>query len=138
MHPSAPREDSATPRVSEIVVEAVTAVASGVTRRDHFRGETREIRPFFEMLPLAPALLCTVFVRIQLTFAESPDPLEELLGGRLSLTEVLEGRQEFLEELMSRLAAITRSFDGDKTLPLGRPQPDYPSEPEFPSQGDSQ
>ena len=79
-----------------------------------------------------------MLVRIQLTFAESPDPLEELLGGRLSLTEVLEGRQEFLEELMSRLAAITRSFDGDQTLPLGRPRPNYPSEPEFPSQGDPQ
>jgi len=70
-------------------------------------------------------------VRIQLTFAESPDPLEELLGGRLSLTEVLEGRQEFLEELMSRLAAITRSFDADQTLPLHTPRPDS-------SQGDTQ
>jgi hypothetical protein len=46
-------------------------------------------------------------VKIQLTFAESPDPLEELLGGRLTLTEVIEGRQEFLEELVSRLHAIT-------------------------------
>ncbi len=69
-----------------------------------------------------------MLVRIQLTFAESPDPLEELLGGRLSLTEVLEGRQEFLEELMSKLAAITRSFDADQTLPLTRPQPEYSSE----------
>ena len=74
-------------------------------------------------------------VRIQLTFAESPDPLEELLGGRLSLTEVLEGRQEFLEELMTRLTAITRSFDGDQTLPLHRQgvAPDYPE-----SGGDTQ
>jgi hypothetical protein len=119
------------PRVSEIVVEAVTAVPSGVTRRRQLREETRETLPFFEMFSLAPALLCTMLVRIQLTFAESPDPLEELLGGRLSLTEVLEGRQEFLEELMSRLAAITHTFDGDQTLPLNRPQPDY-------SEGDSQ
>jgi len=95
------------------------------------------MRTFFQKSSLAPPLLCTMIVRIQLTFAESPDPLEELLGGRLSLTEVLEGRQEFLEELMSRLAAITRSFDGDQTLPLGRPLADY-SEPEFPSQGDPQ
>jgi hypothetical protein len=124
--------------VPEIVVGAVTAVPSGVTRRDHSGEETREKRAFFEMLSLAPALLCTMLVRIQLTFAESPDPLEELLGGRLCLTEVLEGRQEFLEELMSRLATITRSFDGDQTLPLGRPQPDYPTEPGFPFQGDSQ
>jgi hypothetical protein len=69
-------------------------------------------------------------VRIQLTFAESPDPLEELLGGRLQLAEVLEGRQEFLEELMSRLHTITRSLDssidempdGDETLPLRMPR----------------
>jgi len=64
-------------------------------------------------------------VRIQLTFAEAPDPLEELLGGRLALTEVIEGRQEFLDELMTRLAVITRPrptsvFDGDATLPLLR------------------
>jgi hypothetical protein len=62
-------------------------------------------------------------VKIQLKFAESPDPLEELLGGRLALTEVIEGRQEFLEELVSRLHAITRprttsEMDGDATLPL--------------------
>jgi hypothetical protein len=63
-------------------------------------------------------------VKIQLTFAESPDPLEELLGGRLTLTEVLEGRQEFLEELVSRLNAITSprgassEKDTDSTLPL--------------------
>ena len=87
-------------------------------------------------MSLAFALLCTMSVRIQLTFAESPDPLEELLGGRLSLTEVLEGRQEFLEELMSRLTAITRSFDGDQTLPLHRVSPDYP-EPEPESGGDA-
>ncbi|HYK43372.1 MAG TPA: hypothetical protein VE007_13365 [Thermoanaerobaculia bacterium] len=84
----------------------------------------RENRQFFEMLALALALLCTMLVRIQLTFAESPDPLEELLGGRLCLTEVLEGRQEFLEELMSRLAAITGTFDADQTLPLHRQQLD--------------
>jgi hypothetical protein len=63
-------------------------------------------------------------VKIQLTFAESPDPLEELLGGRLTLTEVIEGRQEFLEELVSRLHAITlpqpteQEIDSDATLPL--------------------
>ncbi|MEO8431849.1 MAG: hypothetical protein ABI592_10105 [Acidobacteriota bacterium] len=62
-------------------------------------------------------------MRIQLTFAETSDPLEELLGGRLALTEVIEGRQEFLEELMRRLHAITRpkargSLEGDQTLPL--------------------
>ena len=62
-------------------------------------------------------------MKIQLTFAESPDPLEELLGGRLALTEVIEGRQEFLEELMDRLHAITRprrlsEMDADATLPL--------------------
>lgn len=63
-------------------------------------------------------------MKIQLRFAESSDPLEELLGGRLALTEVLEGRQEFLEELVSRLHAITQhgrptfSLDGDSTLPL--------------------
>jgi hypothetical protein len=63
-------------------------------------------------------------VKIQLTFAESPDPLEELLGGRLTLTEVIEGRQEFLEELVSRLNAITmprpvlQEVDADATLPL--------------------
>ncbi|MDQ6892034.1 MAG: hypothetical protein M3167_05070 [Acidobacteriota bacterium] len=119
------------PRVSQIVVAAVTAVPSGVTRRGHLRRETCEKLTFFEILSMAPALLCTMIVRIQLTFTESPDPLEELLGGRLSLTEVLEGRQEFLEELMSRLAAITRPFDGDQTLPLNRAQPDY-------SEGDSQ
>ena len=63
-------------------------------------------------------------MKIQLTFAESPDPLEELLGGRLTLTEVIEGRQEFLEELVSRLNAITmprpalQEVDLDATLPL--------------------
>lgn len=65
-------------------------------------------------------------MKIQLTFAESPDPLEELLGGRLTLTEVIEGRQEFLEELVSRLNAITSprppspdvEMDSDATLPL--------------------
>lgn len=65
-------------------------------------------------------------MKIQLTFAESSDPLEELLGGRLTLTEVIEGRQEFLEELVSRLHAITRprsrqsesDFDADATIPL--------------------
>jgi hypothetical protein len=63
-------------------------------------------------------------VKIQLTFAESPDPLEELLGGRLTLTEVIEGRQEFLEELVSRLNAITKprpalqEVDLDATVPL--------------------
>ncbi len=62
-------------------------------------------------------------MRIQLTFAETADPLEELLGGRLALTEVIEGRQEFLEELMRRLHAITQprvdgSLEGDQTLPL--------------------
>ena len=63
-------------------------------------------------------------MKIQLTFAESPDPLEELLGGRLTLTEVIEGRQEFLEELVSRLHAITlprstdQEIDSDATLPL--------------------
>lgn len=69
---------------------------------------------------------CSVqwLVKIQLTFAESPDPLEELLGGRLTLTEVIEGRQEFLEELVSRLHAITSprsspsEMDADATLPL--------------------
>lgn len=76
-------------------------------------------------------------MRIQLTFAETADPLEELLGGRLALTEVIEGRQEFLEELMRRLHTITQpraygslggNGDGDQTLPLrmsrgrGRPQ----------------
>jgi hypothetical protein len=94
-------------------------------------------RPFFKIQALAFALLCTMPVRIQLTFAESPDPLEELLGGRLSLTEVLEGRQEFLEELMSRLTAITRSFDGDQTLPLHRKALDY-SEPEPEPEGNTQ
>jgi len=59
-----------------------------------------------------------------LTFAESSDPLEELLGGRLMLTEVIEGSQEFLEELVSRLHAITQpranppGVDADATLPL--------------------
>lgn len=67
-------------------------------------------------------------VRIQLTFAESPDPLDELLGGRLQLAEVLEGRQEFLEALMSRLQAITEfqtdgADEGEETLPLRRPRP---------------
>lgn len=63
-------------------------------------------------------------MKIQLTFAESPDPLEELLGGRLTLTEVIEGHQEFLEELVSRLHAITSprsnpsDMDADATLPL--------------------
>lgn len=65
-------------------------------------------------------------MKIQLTFAESPDPLEELLGGRLTLTEVIEGRQEFLEELVSRLNTITSprpappsvEADADATLPL--------------------
>jgi hypothetical protein len=62
-------------------------------------------------------------VRIQLTFAETSDPLEELLGGRIALTEVIEGRQEFLEELMRRLQAITSPrkrglLEGDQTLPL--------------------
>jgi hypothetical protein len=66
-------------------------------------------------------------VKIQLTFAESPDPLEELLGGRLMLTEVLEGRQEFLEELVSRLNTITSpreasaassELDTESTIPL--------------------
>lgn len=62
-------------------------------------------------------------MRIQLTFAETSDPLEELLGGRIALTEVIEGRQEFLEELMRRLHAITSPakrglFEGDETLPL--------------------
>jgi hypothetical protein len=64
-------------------------------------------------------------VRIQLTFAETADPLEELLGGRIALTEVIEGRQEFLEELMRRLHAITQpkargslKLQGDQTLPL--------------------
>ena len=121
--------------MSEIVGEAVTAVASGVTGKGRALAGMREKRPIFELLPLALALLCTMSVRIQLTFAESPDPLEELLGGRLSLTEVLEGRQEFLEELMTRLTAITRSFDGDQTLPLHRSgaAPDYPE-----SGGDTQ
>ena len=50
-------------------------------------------------------------MRIQLTFAETSDPLEELLGGRIALTEVIEGRQEFLEELMRRLHAITHELD---------------------------
>ena len=72
---------------------------------------------------LALRLLYTRAVKIQLTFAESPDPLEELLGGRLALTEVIEGRQEFLDELESRLHAITlprrmADMDGDSTLPL--------------------
>jgi hypothetical protein len=63
-------------------------------------------------------------VKIQLTFAESPDPLEDLLGGRLTLTEVIEGRQEFLEALLSRLTAITTPRatpvpDLDTTQPLG-------------------
>ena len=80
---------------------------------------------------MALALLCTMVVRIQLTFAESPDPLEELLGGRLALKEVLEGRQEFLEELMSRLAAITGSFDADETIPLRCPRPDVSFGPDF-------
>jgi hypothetical protein len=117
--------------VSEIVGEAVTAFASGVTGKGRSPAGMREKRPFLELLSLALALLCTMSVRIQLTFAESPDPLEELLGGRLSLTEVLEGRQEFLEELMSRLTAITQSFDGDQTLPLHHHgvEPDY-TEPE--------
>ena len=64
-------------------------------------------------------------MRIQLTFAESSDPLEELLGGRLTLTEVIEGRQEFLEEFLNRLQDITEprpladmDLDADSTLPL--------------------
>ncbi len=62
-------------------------------------------------------------VKIQLAFAESQDPLQELLGGRLALTEVIEGRQEFLDELDRRLQAITlprrmADLDGDSTLPL--------------------
>ena len=68
-------------------------------------------------------------MRIQLKFAESSDPLEELLGGQITLNEVIEGRQEFLDELDSRLQAITcrepvwRVFDrnvsnADATLPL--------------------
>jgi hypothetical protein len=135
MLPNAPRPGFSHARVSEIVGEAVTAFASGVTGKGRSPAGMREKRPFFELMSLALALLCTMSVRIQLTFAESPDPLEELLGGRLSLTEVLEGRQEFLEELMSRLTAITRSFDGDQTLPLHHHgvEPDY-TEPE----GDAQ
>jgi len=128
MPPSAPRLGFSHARLSEIVGEAVIGVASGVTGKGRTPAGMREKRPFFELVTLALALLCTMTVRIQLTFAESPDPLEELLGGRLSLTEVLEGRQEFLEELMTRLTAITRSFDGDQTLPLHRRAvaPDYP------------
>src|SRR6476619_2137816 len=135
MPPNAPRPGFSHARVSEIVGEAVTAVASGVTAKGRSLPGMREKRPFSELLSLALALLCTMSVRIQLTFAESPDPLEELLGGRLSLTEVLEGRQEFLEELITRLTAITRSFDGDQTLPLHRhgAAPDYPE-----SGGDTQ
>jgi len=73
-------------------------------------------------------LLLYNVVRIQLTFAESSDPLDELLGGRLQLAEVLEGRQEFLEALMSRLQAITEfqttgMDEGEETLPLRRPRP---------------
>jgi hypothetical protein len=90
--------------------------------------ENRPINKGFFREPLWPAD-CSVqwLVKIQLTFAESTDPLEELLGGRLTLTEVIEGRQEFLEELVSRLHAITLpepatpeidAIDADATLPL--------------------
>lgn len=66
-----------------------------------------------------------VSVRIQLTFAESSDPLQELLGGRITLTEVIEGRQEFLDAFLNRLQDITEprpladmDLDADSTLPL--------------------
>jgi len=95
---------------------------------------------FFWGLPVALHLLLEWSVKIQLTFAESPDPLEELLGGRLTLTEVLEGRQEFLEELVSRLNAITSpretssETDTESTLPLRwnrRPAEDTPGADAF-------
>lgn len=64
-------------------------------------------------------------MRIQLTFANPSDPLQELLGGRITLTEVIEGRQEFLDAFLSRLQDITEprplidlNFDADNTLPL--------------------
>ncbi|MEP6800694.1 MAG: hypothetical protein ABJC07_02060 [Acidobacteriota bacterium] len=64
-------------------------------------------------------------MRIQLTFADSSDPLQELLGGRITLKEVIEGRQEFLDAFLSRLQDITEprqmidlDFDADNTLPL--------------------
>ncbi len=69
-----------------------------------------------------------VSVRIQLTFAESSDPLQELLGGRITLTEVIEGRQEFLDAFLNRLQDITQprpladlDLDADSTLPLRAP-----------------
>ncbi len=66
-----------------------------------------------------------VNLRIQLTFADSSDPLQELLGGRITLTEVIEGREEFLDAFLTRLQDITEprqlidlDFDADSTLPL--------------------
>jgi len=71
-------------------------------------------------------------VRIQLAFSEPSNPLDELSGGRIALTEIIEGYEEFLDELDSRLQAITQMsapgerkldlarsrFDGDATQPL--------------------
>ncbi len=64
-------------------------------------------------------------MQIQLAFAAAPDPLQELLGGRITLTEVIEGRQEFLDAFLSRLQHITEprplidlDFNADNTLPL--------------------
>ena len=71
-------------------------------------------------------------MRIQLAFSEPSNPLDELSGGRIALTEIIEGYEEFLDELDSRLQAITQMrvpgerkldlarsrFDGDATQPL--------------------
>jgi hypothetical protein len=71
-------------------------------------------------------------MRIQLTFSESSNPLDELSGGQIALTEIIEGYEEFLDELDARLQAITQGrapvelkldrarprFDADETQPL--------------------
>ncbi len=73
-------------------------------------------------------------MRIQLAFSDAPDPLQELLGGRITLTEVIEGSQEFLDAFLSRLQYITEprplidlDFNADKTLPL-RAHSDVPQD----------
>jgi hypothetical protein len=55
---------------------------------------------------MAFSLLLSYRVRIRLILGDPPTPERELSGGSLSLVEVLEGEQEFLEALASRINEI--------------------------------
>ncbi len=55
---------------------------------------------------MACSLLFLDPVRIRLILGDSPDPARELSGGSISLKEVLEGEEDFMEALAERINEI--------------------------------